>query len=65
MRAALGLGSRSNSVKIARTCGTVRAGIFPPQPQPLQLQEPQRQRLRVGVIEDGHGGLQRKKIYRR
>src|SRR6266852_4491813 len=49
-RAALGLGSWSSSVKIARTCGTVTAGVFPPQPQPLGLQEPQRQKRQRHVV---------------
>src|SRR5579872_7625737 len=45
-----GRGRRSNSVKISRTCGTVSAGFFPPQPQPLQLQEPQRQQGERHVV---------------
>ncbi len=43
MSAALGGSGRSNSVKIARTCATVTAGVFPPQAQSLALQKPQRQ----------------------
>src|SRR6266404_991576 len=53
-RAALGLGSWSNSVKIARTCGTVTAGVFSPQPQPLGLQEPQRQQRQRHVVMPAH-----------
>src|ERR1051326_2546579 len=40
-RAGLGLGSRSSSVKMVRTCGTVTAGVFPPQAEAFQMQEPQ------------------------
>ena len=34
---------RSSSVKIARICDTVTAGVFPPHPSALQDEEPQRQ----------------------
>ena len=53
-RAGLGLGSWSSSVKIARTWGTVTAGVFPPQPQPLGLQEPQGQKRQRHVVVPAH-----------
>src|SRR5260370_10751232 len=54
IRAAPGAGPRSSSVNTARTCGTVTAGVFPPQPQPLQLQEPQRQQRQRHVVLPAH-----------
>src|SRR4051812_44674815 len=50
IRSTLGLGSFSSSVNTARTCGTVRAGVFPPQSQPLGLQEPQGQQRQRHVM---------------
>ena len=43
IRAALGGRGCSSRVNTSRNCGTVSAGIFPPEPALLQLQEPQRQ----------------------
>src|SRR5207245_102216 len=54
IRSALGAGSRSNSVKTARTWGTVTAAVFPPQPQSLQLQEPQGQQRQRHVVVPAH-----------
>src|SRR5437764_11447315 len=54
IRSALGRGCRSNSVNTARTCGTVTAGVFSPQPQPLHLQEPQRQQRQRHVVVPAH-----------
>src|SRR3954469_15855928 len=54
IRAALGRGSRSNSVNSARTCGTVTGGFFFPQPPPLQLQEPPRQQRQRHVVLPAH-----------
>src|SRR5207249_4303168 len=50
MRVGPAAGSRSNSVKIVRTCGTVTAGVFPPQAAALQLREPQRQQRQRDVM---------------
>src|SRR5438093_450734 len=54
IRSALAAGSLNNSVNTARTCGTVTAGVFPPQPQPLHLQEPQRQQRQRHVVVPAH-----------
>src|SRR5437763_12693906 len=54
IRSTLAAGARSNSVNTARTCGTVTAGVFPPQPQPLPLQEPQRQQRQRHVVVPAH-----------
>src|SRR2546421_13014309 len=52
--AALGRGCRSNSVKIARTCAGVTAGVFPPQLQSLQLEEPQRHQRQGHMVMPTH-----------
>ena len=41
---------RSSSVKIARICATVTAGIFPPHPPALQDEEPQGQKRQRHVV---------------
>src|SRR6266404_2293188 len=43
IRAALGGFGKSKRAKTSRICGTVKAGVFPPEPVSLQLQEPQSQ----------------------
>src|SRR5436309_10613801 len=53
-RSGLGAGSFSNSVKTARTWGTVSAGVFSPQPQPFGLQEPQGQQRQRHVVVPAH-----------
>src|SRR3954447_3039946 len=45
---------RSNSVKIARICATVTAGVFPPHPPALQDEEPQRQQRERDVVMPAH-----------
>ena len=37
-------------MKICRTCDTVIAGVFPPEPPPLQAQEPQRHQRQRHVV---------------
>ena len=54
IRSGLGAGDRSSRVKISRTCDTVTAGVFPPDPQPLQDQEPQRQQRQRHVVVPAH-----------
>lgn len=44
----------SSAVKIARTCDTVKAGVFPPHPPPLQDQEPQRQEAQRDMVMPAH-----------
>ena len=41
---------RSNSVKIARICATVTAGVFPPHPPAFQDEEPQGQQRQRDVV---------------
>src|SRR5258708_14972366 len=41
---------RSNSVKIARICDTVIAGVFPPHPPAFQDEAPQRQQRQRDVV---------------
>src|SRR4051812_48380195 len=48
--ARLGGGVRNRRVKISRTCCTVSAGFFFPQPLPLQDQEPQCQQRQRHVV---------------
>src|SRR5437870_10271611 len=50
IRSAFGRGSLSSSVNTARTCGTVSAGVFPPEPQPRGLHEPQGQQRQGHVV---------------
>src|SRR5512135_2740107 len=45
---------RSSSVKIARLCATVTAGVFPPESPPLQDQEPQGQQRERDVMVPAH-----------
>src|SRR3954447_3519199 len=45
---------RSNSVKIARICATVTAGVFPPHPPTLQDEEPQGQQRQRDVVMPAH-----------
>ena len=47
-------GSRSSRVKTSRTCDTVTAGVFPPDPPPLAAQEPQRQQRQRHVVVPPH-----------
>src|SRR4051794_16576721 len=54
IRSTLALGSRSSSVKIARTCAPVTAGVSPPPPQALHLQEPQGQQRPRHVMVPPH-----------
>src|SRR6266699_1803372 len=46
--------TRSSSVNTARTCGSVTAGVFPPEPHTLRLQEPQGQQRQRHVVFPAH-----------
>src|SRR5262245_5135805 len=48
-----GFGSKRRE-KISRSCGTVKAGIFSPQPAFLQFQEPQGQQRQGHVVMPAH-----------
>src|SRR3954449_13405588 len=54
IRSGLGAGDVSSRVKTSRTCDTVTAGVFPPDPNPLQDQEPQRQQRERHVVVPAH-----------
>ena len=45
---------RSNRANTSRICGTVKAGIFPPEPILLQDQKPQRQQRKCHVAVPAH-----------
>src|SRR5258708_35065828 len=52
--AALGGRACSNRLNTSRNCGTVSAGIFPPEPPLLQVQEPQGQQRQRPVVVPAH-----------
>src|SRR5262249_35110194 len=50
----LGGGCRSSRLNTSRSCATVNAGLFFPQPPPLDRQEPQRQQRQRHVVVPAH-----------
>src|ERR1700728_1252863 len=54
IRSGLGGSGCNNRANTSRICGTVRVGIFPPQPTLFQDQEPQRQQGQSHVVVPAH-----------